>query len=87
MSIESEVIFLNMGEINKLYSTTAADRKLIEHSYPISILNRIGAIIDFYRMKKTDILLMYAAVYHIGYVDGKRAERARRKGESHNVIT
>lgn len=78
----------NKAEIQRLVEATAELRKLDKGCYCIPILERIGDYIKYYeRVRPIDRLALYILVYNIGYADGKRAERARRKARSAPKVT
>lgn len=70
---------LTVSEYEKLKADTAADRKLVNNSFPCSIARRIDKLITYYELNEAEPIMIYTAMYHIGVCDGKRAERQRRK--------
>lgn len=70
---------LTVSEYEKLKADTAADRKLVNNSFPCSIARRIDKLITYYEFNRAEPIMIYTAMYHIGLCDGKRAERQRRK--------
>lgn len=71
---------ISESEYEQLKADTAEDRKLIDYSCPQCINSRIKKLVRLLELKHEDPIMIYLACYHIGYVDGKRAERQKRKG-------
>ena len=71
---------ISESEYEQLKDDTAKDRKLIDYSCPQLINNRIKKLVRFLELEHEDPIMIYLACYHIGYVDGKRAKRQKRKG-------
>ena len=68
-----------VAEYEQLKADTVEDRKLVKHCFPCKIFRRINKLVRYYTLKKSEPIMIYVACYHVGYIDGIRAERARRK--------
>lgn len=70
------------AEDKRLLQSTAYIRHLMEHCFPISILKKIRDFVYYYkRFKPYSELIFFANLYAIGYIDGKREERRKRKAK------
>lgn len=68
------------AEDKRILQSTAHIRHLMEHCFPISILKKIRDFVDYYnRFRPYSELIFFANLYAIGYIDGKREERRKRK--------
>lgn len=65
--------------VKGLEEETAELCKFDKGCFPIQILDRIDKYIEYRRTMEVEECLIYAGVYNIGWADGIRAERARRK--------
>jgi len=74
-----KMYFPTVAEYEQLKADTAEDRKLVKHCFPGKIFRRINKLVCYYGLKKREPIMIYVACYHVGYIDGIRAERARRK--------
>lgn len=67
-------------EIKRLTETTEKLRKICDYAHPFQILDRISDYLSYYKkVAVREHNLVLAGIYQIGYIDGKRAERQRRK--------
>ena len=75
-----EAVQAHKTELQRLTDATAELRKLEKGCFSGKILDRIGDYIRYCtEIRKSSTMFLYINIYHIGYADGKRAERARRK--------
>lgn len=75
------------ANIEYLTAATSDQRQRLKGCYPCSIFDRIENFIEYFQTFSPDKsnLLLYASIYHIGYTDGIRAERARRKKQDKHI--
>lgn len=71
------------AELKRLTEATAELRELEKSCSPIETLEKIYDYIRYYEIvEPRDRLLICSGIYHIGYIEGKRAERVRRKAKA-----
>lgn len=72
------------AEVKRLTDSTEGIRRDQESLYPSKILSRISDYIQYVKEtmdEPSNGILLYTSLYHIGYIDGIRAERTRRKAK------
>lgn len=69
------------ANIEYLTAATSDQRQRLKGCYPCPILDRIGNYIKSFQtcLYGKGVSVLYASIYHIGYTDGIRDERTRRK--------
>ena len=80
--MKMKMYFPTVAEYEQLKADTAEDRNIVNYAFPGQILDRIEKLIKYYELNHTEKVLIYSACFHIGYTDGIRAERARRKKQN-----
>lgn len=68
-----------LEQINELTESVKEQRKLMKGCFPLEILRKIEPFIRYCtEIKDIDSFMLYAGIYHLGYVAGKREERKRK---------
>lgn len=69
-----------LEQINELTESVKEQRKLMKGCFPLEILRKIEPFIRYCtEIKDIDSFMLYAGIYHLGYVAGKREERKRKQ--------
>lgn len=69
---------ISIAEYEKLKADTAEDRMIVNRCFPCQIMQRIEKLIEYYSRNRIDTIMICIALYHIGFVDGKRTVRTHR---------
>lgn len=70
------------AEIQRIKKSTEKIRRCLKELKPFEVYPRIEDFIRYFRGvldEPDDGIAMYTSLYYIGFIDGKREERARRK--------
>lgn len=80
-----KAVEMHRTEIKRLTESTEKIRRDQKSFFPFEVLPRIEDYVNYFREvidEPDNGIMMYTSLYHIGFIDGKREERARRKGKT-----